>query len=146
MEDYIDKNILIKALDNDENEKMLHLTSEKIMSQKNDILQKMQIKGQELKNYHKKLKNYRLVETIDDITYGNFIRWFNIKDPSKLKLTNGALICDIKICDTGTHIFCKNTQNRMFRIIMDECVVFQKLNQEELMLLSVMNYLNESKD
>ena len=46
MEDYIDKNILIKALDNDENEKMLHLTSEKIMSQKNDILQKMQIKGQ----------------------------------------------------------------------------------------------------
>jgi len=68
MEDYIDKNILIKALDNDENEKMLHLTSEKIMSQKNDILQKMQIKGQELKNYHKKLKNYRLVETIDDIT------------------------------------------------------------------------------
>ena len=54
MEDYIDKNILIKALDNDENEKMLHLTSANIMSQKNDILQKMQIKGQELKSYHKK--------------------------------------------------------------------------------------------
>ena len=87
-----------------------------------------------------------MVETIDDITYGNFIRWFNIKNPSELKLTNGALICDIKICDTGTHIFCKNTHNRMFRIIMDECIIFQKLNQEEIMLLSVMNYLNESED
>ena len=97
-----DKEILKKALENEENEKLLKLTSTKIMAQKNNILQKMQIKGQILKSYHKKLKDYRLIEDIDDITYGNYIRWFNIKEPDNIKLTNGAHICDIKICDTGT--------------------------------------------
>jgi hypothetical protein len=50
-----DKEILKKALENEENEKLLKLTSAKIMAQKNNILQKMQIKGQILKSYHKRL-------------------------------------------------------------------------------------------
>tara|TARA_B100001057_G_scaffold338156_1_gene338954 strand:- start:443 stop:877 length:435 start_codon:yes stop_codon:yes gene_type:complete len=138
-----DKEILKKALENEENEKLLKLTSAKIMAQKNNILQKMQIKGQILKSYHKKLKDYRLIEDIDDITYGNYIRWFNIKEPDNIKLTNGAHICDIKICDTGTIITCKNRYNQIFSLILDECIVFQKLNREELILLSVIDYLEK---
>ena len=141
MKNEIDKETLIKALENEENEKMMQLTSSKIMAQKNNIMQKMQIKGDLLKSYHSKLKEYRLIEDIDDITYGNYIRWFNIKDPNSIKLTNGAHVCDIKICETGTHIICKNRFNKLFRLIMDECIIFQKLNREEMILLSVINYL-----
>ena len=43
---------LMNALDNDENEDIMDLTSNKIKSIKNDILQKLQIKGEELKEYH----------------------------------------------------------------------------------------------
>ena len=143
MKNEIDKETLIKALENEENEKMMQLTSSKIMAQKNNILQKMQIKGNLLKSYHSKLKEYRLIEDIDDITYGNYIRWFNIKDPNSIKLTNGAHVCDIKICETGTHIICKNRFNKLFRLIMDECIIFQKLNREEMILLSVINYLDK---
>ncbi len=143
MKNEMDKEILIKALENEENEKMMQLTSSKIMAQKNNILQKMQIKGDLLKSYHSKLKEYRLIEDIDDITYGNYIRWFNIKDPNSIKLTNGAHVCDIKICETGTHIVCKNRFNKLFRLIMDECIIFQKLNREEMILLSVINYLDK---
>lgn len=143
MKNEIDKETLIKALENEENEKMMQLTSSKIMAQKNNILQKMQIKGDLLKSYHSKLKEYRLIEDIDDITYGNYIRWFNIKDPNSIKLTNGAHVCDIKICETGTHIICKNRFNKLFRLIMDECIIFQKLNREEMILLSVINYLDK---
>jgi hypothetical protein len=143
MKNEIDKETLIKALENEENEKMMQLTSSKIMCQKNNILQKMQIKGDLLKSYHKKLKEYRLIEDIDDITYGNYIRWFNIKDPNSIKLTNGAHICDIKICKSGTHIICKNRFNKLFTLIMDECIIFQKLNREEMILLSVINYLDK---
>ncbi len=143
MKNEIDKETLIKALENEENEKMMQLTSSKIMAQKNNILQKMQIKGDLLKSYHSKLKEYRLIEDIDDITYGNYIRWFNIKDPNSIKLTNGAHVCDIKICETGTHIVCKNRFNKLFRLIMDECIIFQKLNREEMILLSVINYLDK---
>ena len=144
MKNEIDKETLIKALENEENEKMMQLTSSKIMAQKNNILQKMQIKGNLLKSYHSKLRDYRLIEEIDDVNYGNYIRWFNIKDPGNIKLTNGAYVCDIKICETGTHIVCKNNFNKMFTLIMDECVIFQKLNKEEMMLLNVINYLEKN--
>ena len=144
MEDEYEKQLLKKALENEANENMFKLTSSKIMAQKNDILQKMQIKGNLLKSYHSKLKDYRLIEEIDDVNYGNYIRWFNIKNPDTIKLTNGAHVCDIKICETGTHIICKNNFNKMFTLIMDECVIFQKLNKEEMMLLNVINYLEKN--
>ena len=49
MDDEIDKNLLMKALENEENEKMLSLTSHKIMAQKNDILQKLRFGKDQLK-------------------------------------------------------------------------------------------------
>ena len=144
MEDSYEKNLLKKALENEENSKIFNLTSSKIMDQKNNILQKMQIKGALLKNYHSKLKDYRLIEDVDDVNYGNYIRWFNIKNPDDIKLTNGAHVCEIKVCETGTHIICKNRYNKLFTLIMDECVIFQKLNNEEVMLLNVINYLDKN--
>ena len=86
MEDSYEKNLLKKALENEENSKIFNLTSSKIMDQKNNILQKMQIKGALLKNYHSKLKDYRLIEDVDDVNYGNYIRWFNIKNPDDINL------------------------------------------------------------
>tara|TARA_B100000886_G_scaffold333044_1_gene286483 strand:- start:2748 stop:3185 length:438 start_codon:yes stop_codon:yes gene_type:complete len=145
MDDEIDKDLLMKALENEENEKMLALTSHKIMAQKNDILQKLRFDKDQLKEYHKKLKQYRYINDVDDLTYGNYIRWINIKDPEKIKLTNGAIVCEITVCDNGTHILCKNSFNRMFRLIMDECVIFQKLNYEEMILLNVLTYLDDNK-
>ena len=67
MEDSYEKNLLKKALENEENSKIFNLTSSKIMDQKNNILQKMQIKGALLKKYHSKLKDYRLIEDVDDV-------------------------------------------------------------------------------
>ena len=51
---------LLEALDNEKNDSIMGLTSQKIKSNKNDILQRLQIKGSELKLYHKKelLMNY----------------------------------------------------------------------------------------
>lgn len=143
MTDELDKNLLIQALNNDDNERFMHLTNQKIMAQKNDILQKLRFEKEKLKQYNKKLKQYRYIEEIDDLTYGNYIRWINLKNIENMKLTNGAIICDIIVCDNGTHILCKNSFNKMFRLIMDECIIFQKLNEEEKMILNVLTYLED---
>ena len=143
MSDELDKDLLIQALNNNDNEKFMQLTKNKIMAQKNDVLQKLRFGKEKLKQYHKKLKEYRYIEDIDDLTYGNYIRWINLKNPENIKLTNGAIICDIIVCDNGTHILCKNSYNKMFRLIMDECIIFQRLNEEEKLILNVLTYLDE---
>lgn len=139
----IDEEYLINALNNDNNESIIKLTSQKIKTAKNDILQKLQLPKNKLKEFHNKLKEYRYVDEIKDINYGCFLRWINLKNIDDFKLTNGGYLCDIQINDTGVGIICKNIFNRHFYINMNEILLFQKLTDQEKILLSVMDHLNK---
>lgn len=137
---------LMEAVENDDNASILELTNAKVKQQKNNALQQLNLPRETLREYNKKLKEYRFIEKLDEIQYGQFIRWLplNIDDMSKLRLTRGGIIVDIKILDeTGIHVTCKNSLNRFFQIRFDECIVFQKLTPNEKVLLSVMDYLSK---
>ena len=82
------------------------------------------------------------MDDLPDIKYGGYIRWISLKDPSNIKLTNGGFICDIKVLDNGIHLLCRNNLNRIFQLSMNENLIFQKLNEEEMVLLKTLNYLN----
>ena len=133
---------LLSALDNDEHSNLLNTSYEKIAKDKNDILQQLQFKNDKLKLYHAKLKDYRYVDELNDLKYGQYIRWINIKNPERLTLTNGGIFLEIKLLDTGTHMMIKNNMNRIFQIKMDECIVFQKLSDQEKIILLAIKYLN----
>ena len=133
---------LLSALDNEEHSNLLNTSYEKIAKDKNDILQQLQLKNDKLKLYHTKLKDYRYVDELNDLKYGQYLRWINIKNPEKLKLTNGGIFLEIKLLDTGTHMMIKNNMNRIFQIKMDECIVFQKLSDQEKIILLAIKYLN----
>jgi hypothetical protein len=132
---------LLKALDNENNSSVINLNSRKIKSIKNDMLQKLQMSGSMLKNYHTKLSNYRYVDDLEDVQYGCYIRWIPLQNPTVIKLTNGGTIVDIKILENGIHIVCKNNMNRIFQIKFDECMIFQKLTEQENVIISVLDYL-----
>lgn len=142
MEDDL-KEKIAELLENEENASIIKLSKSMIKERKNDMLQKLQLKRDELKNLHKKLQEYRYVDDISDIRYGFYIRWINLKNPENIKLTNGGIICDIKIAKDQIHIVCKNNMNRFMQIKLDECLVFQKISDQEQILLSVMDYLNK---
>ena len=77
-----------------------------------------------------------------DLEFGNYIRWIPIREgTTEIKLTNGGLIIGIEIFDDGIHIKCKNNMNRIFQIKLNECLVFQKLTEQEQVLLKVVDYL-----
>ena len=133
---------LLSALDNEEHSNLLNTSYEKIAKDKNDILQQLQFNSDKLKTYHGKLKDYRYVDELNDLKYGQYIRWINIKNPENLKLTNGGIFLEIKLLDTGTHMMIKNNMNRIFQIKMDECIVFQKLSDQERIILLALKYLN----
>jgi hypothetical protein len=134
---------LLKSLDNENNSSMNNLSSKKIKSMKNDYLQQLQLSREKLKEYHTKLKEYRYVDDLSDIQYGRYIRWINLKDPTKISLTQGGIIIDIKICQGGIQIVCKNFRNKKFQIKIDECFIFQKLTDQEKIILSALDYVNE---
>ena len=134
---------LLHALDNENNSSIIKLTSRKIKQEKNDILQQLQLPREKLLEYHKKLKEYRYVNSIDDIEYGRYIRWIPLKDPEKIKITNGAIVCDLRVFNEKIHVRCKNSFHKMMQFIMDENIVFQKLTDQEKVVLSVLDHLEK---
>ena len=142
-EQVFDVDKLINALDNEDNERFMSLNKQIIQKEKNDILQKLQLERDDLKILHRKLKDYRYVDDLGDLKYGSYIRWIRLTNPDNISLTNGALVVDINIYDSGVQIKCKNNMNRFFNIKIDECIVFQKLSQQEIILLQIMEALNK---
>lgn len=143
MENSEEINELLTALDNHENNTIINLTSSKIKQQKNDILQKLQLSRDKLKLFHKKLKEYRYCEDLDDIEFGGFIRWIPLKNPDNIKLTNGGIIINIKSYKNQPLILLKNNMNRFFQIKFDECLVFQKLTNQENIILAILDYIDK---
>jgi len=134
---------LLDALENETNTSIMELTTSKIKQINNDAIQRIQIRGNELKQMHKKLKEYRVIRDLRDLQLGYYIRWIPLKDPSNIYLTNGGIIIDIDILKNGIHIRVKNNRNRVFQIKYDESVIFQKLTVQEKIILSVLDHLDK---
>jgi len=132
---------LLKALDNDENEHLINMTTEKLNNMKREILTEIQLSPQEVAEYMQKLREYKYIDEMNHIRHGSFIRWIPISDPENIHLTSGGIICDIKIADTGVHLVCKNFAKKHYQIKMDECLVFQKLSGQEQVLLAALDHL-----
>lgn len=139
----IQEEALIKALNNDNNDSIVKLTSQIIKCTKNDILQKLQLPKNKLKEFHTKLKEYRYVDEIKDINYGCFLRWIKLTNIENITLTTGAYLSEIQINDSGVGLICKNIFNKHFYVDMNEILLFQKLTSQEKILLSIMDHLNK---
>jgi len=134
---------LLHALDNDNNEGIVDLNMAIIAKNKNDILQKLRLPRNELVALQKKLKLYRYIDDLKDIRFGGYIRWISLKNPEIIKLTNGGIVCDIKEMNDDIHIKCKNRMNMIFQTKLSEGIIFQKLNDQEQVILNALKYLEK---
>jgi hypothetical protein len=137
------KELLLKALDNDSNESIMNLTNKKIKEMNLKIIKELQLPRDITLSYMNKLKGYRYVDELNDMKYGAFLRWIPISDPTYLPLNAGGIICDIKITDDGVMIVCKNFMNKYYQIKMDESLIFQKLSSQEIILLAALDHLSK---
>ena len=138
----LDMNKLTKALDNVANESIMNLTTRKLMELNLQILKELMLDRDTLINYLRKLKGYRYVDEIGDLKHGAFIKWIPIIDPNNLVLNNCGLICDIKITDDNVIIVCKNFMHRHYTFKMDEVLIFQKLSDQEMVIISALDHLD----
>jgi hypothetical protein len=140
----LDMVALEKALGNENNTSISNLTTRKINAEKWRQLQQLGFEQSVCEDYYHKLREYRYIDDLDGLLHGSYIRWIDLKNPENLSLARGAMICDIKIGQKGVQLLCKTHPNpAMFYVIMDEAVVFQRLTQQERVILAAMDYLDD---
>jgi hypothetical protein len=136
---------LLKALDDETNETLLNFTTDKIREMNLNILKELHLSKKDTLELMSKLKEYKYVDEMNELKYGAYIRWIPIDDPTNIYLTKGALFCEMKITDDGVFCVCKNYgfKSRHFQLSMDKNLLFQKLTDQELVLLSALDHLSK---
>jgi hypothetical protein len=79
-----------------------------------------------------KLRQYYLVSEVHQIMMGRPTRWVRRSGP--FHLTRGGIAVDVRFAEGGTRIHILGMTRRVFQIAFDECVVFQKYTDDELMV------------
>lgn len=140
----LDLHALEKALENENNTVVSNLNTRKIGTEKMRQLMQLGLNQSVLADYIYKLRDYRHVDDLNGLTHGAYIRWIDLKNPEHMCLARGAIICDIKIGQKGVHLLCKTHPNpAMFHVVMDEVIVFQRMSQQERVILAAMDYLDD---
>lgn len=134
---------LLKALDDESNETLLNFTTDKIREMNLNILKELHLPKKETIDIYNKLKDYKYVDEMNELKYGTYLRWIPIEDPNNIHLTKGAIFCEMKITDDGVFCVCKNFgySARHFQISMDKNLIFQKLTDQEQVLLAALDHL-----
>ena len=119
-----DISFLEKSLTNECNKNITNLTFDNINKNKQGIISDLYLNKREKETLLKQLKDYQYIDEFPDLVEGRYIRWINIINPQDIKLTNGGILCEIKIEDYVTLVM-KNKMNRFFQINLDENLIFQ---------------------
>jgi hypothetical protein len=110
------------------------------------MIKQLHLTKKETLDIYRKLINYKYVEEVNDIKVGTFIRWIPIDDPDNIYLTKGAIFCEFVINNNGTiSCVCKNFgfNTRYFQIEIEKNLIFQKLTEQELVILSALDHLSK---
>jgi len=136
---------LLQALDDDSNENLINFTTDKIREMNLNVLKELQLSKKDTLELVRKLNEYKYVDEMNELKYGAYLRWVPIDDPTNIYLTQGALFCEMKITDDGVFCICKNYgfKSRYFQISMDKNLIFQKLTEQEQVLLSALDHLSK---
>ena len=134
---------LEKALTNENNENITKVTFKDADKKKKELLYEIGLTSADQKKMLKKLEDYRYVDELPELQEGRYLRWINLTDPENLKLTNGGILCEVKI-EESVILVLKNNLNRFFQLNMDESLVFQRYSDQEKVILYAVDYLNET--
>lgn len=137
-----DLSFLEKSLTNECNKNITNLTFNNINKNKQAIISDLYLSKRDKDTLLKQLKDYQYIDELPDLVEGRYIRWINIINPHNIKLTNGGILCEIKIEDYVTLVM-KNKINRFFQINLDENLIFQKLTDQEKVILYAIDLANK---
>ena len=126
-----------RAINNKNNENITNFTREVIATRKKQIFNQL---TKTPSDFLKKLKEYRHVDELTEIRLGCYIRWMRA---DSLKLTNGGVVLKVDLTENGTNITVKNNMGRLFTLKLDDNFVFQRITDQEDIILSIIDKINK---
>ena len=120
-----------------DNRSVARLTNAKIRETNREILSELGLPRAAVADMMRRLSGYRLIEDASDVRPGMSIKWVPLKTR---KLGGASVICRIDETEDGedTRITYRNFGGRFFSLYTSKAVVFQKLTeQEEIVLYAI---------
>ena len=133
---------LLKALQNEKNEDLFKYTIKKINEIKNKVITNLPIYKKDKDKLKKKLKDYRYIGDLEDLKEGSYIRWIPL-EKEEYFLTIGGFVVEVNFTENGILLSVKGINQSIFKIFFDKCILFQKLNKQEQILLLTLDYLEK---
>jgi len=147
----IDIDKLLAKIENEDNHYLENKTVSDISKDIFEAIRELNVENDLAVKFCDRLSGYRYVERVCDLRNGKMMRW--IKRPicvgetqkplNEKSLTNGGILMNIKIENSGVQLLCRNNTNRFFNIKFDDCLVFQKLTMEEQLILMSYEYVEK---
>ena len=131
----IDTNKLLESIEDEGNDYLQNKTISIINQEIFGTIQSIDAEIERKRDICDKLIGFRLVEEINELHKGKYVRW--IKDN---KLSSGGIVVNIKFLDTGINVLCKSPSNRFVQYKFDECITFQKLTETEQLIIMAYEY------
>ena len=135
----LDLEKLDKALDNPFNDEIENLNYDKIQEMNIKIINELHLPKKDAVSIAISLKDYLFIDELSDIKDGRFVKWINFEDPVKLK--QGGIICGYEIGNEGVYLKCKNFKNRFFSLSLEKNLVFQKLSNQEIIIINALKLI-----
>jgi hypothetical protein len=138
----IDIEELLKNVNNEKHDYLDNKTLGDIIDENISAINNIELSTEKKNEICNRLAGYRYVSNLYELHKGTHIRW--IRNDNQ-KLTNGAIVMDVKFFDNGSHILCRNAQHRLFQVKFNECLVFQKLSVGEQLILMAYEHISNSE-
>ena len=75
-----------------------------------------------------------------ELHIGAFIRWIKFNSDNEVSITNGALLTD-DLFEDNIQLLLKNNMNRFFKVNFNDNLIFQKItDQEKIILFAIDNF------
>lgn len=140
----LDINAILSAMNKRENNTIANMTLKKIEARRHEILSSLNLTPEKMEEFERKLHMYRVIEDPHDLKHNQLIRWIPLRSlETRPYVTLGGCLFRIKQNETdGIHIVTiRNVKRFVFNIKFELNVVFQRLSQEELLILRAVEFV-----
>jgi len=142
----LDINAILSAMNKTENNTIANLTLKKIAARRHEILSSMNLTPEKMAEFERKLPMYRVIENPYDLKHNQLIRWIPFRSlETRPYITLGGTLFRVRENpEDGIHVVTiRNVKRFVFNIKFELNVVFQRLSQEEMLILRAVEYVDD---
>jgi hypothetical protein len=140
----LDVNAILSAMTKTENSTIANMTLKKIAARRHEVLSIMNLTPEKMAEFERKLQMYRVIETPDELKHNQLIRWIPLRSlETRPYITLGGCLFRVRYNEEESlHIVTiRNVKRFVFNIKFELNAVFQRLSQEELLILHAVEYV-----